>query len=146
MMKTIKLFFILFTAIALTSCDAIKSATNTTGGAIFSLNGKWQLESNSPENTLTGTIVTVSPLISEGKISTLANNTQCYREKDIKWKSIKSDKAGGYTLDNLLSNCASASLTYQAANIFVVSNNEIRITGTNVAGQANSQTWKRLNN
>ncbi len=144
-MKTIKLFLIIAIAVTFTSCDALKTATNTTGGAIFSLNGKWQLETNTPENTLTGTVVTVSPLVSEGKISTLSGNTQCYREKDIKWKNIKSDKTGGYRIDNLLSNCSSSSLVYQVANIYVVSNSEIRITGPNVAGQENTQIWKRIN-
>jgi hypothetical protein len=144
-MKSFTLLSLLAIAFAFTSCDAIKGATNTTGGAVFSLNGKWQLETNTPENTLTGTVVTVTPFISEGRITTLSNNTQCYREKDIKWKSIKADNTGGYRIDNLLSNCSATSLVYQVANITVVNNSEIRVSGPNATGQENVQTWRRVN-
>ena len=144
-MKALKLFSLLAIILAFTSCDAVRQATNTTGGAVFSLNGKWQLTSNNPENTLLNSVVSVSLFSSEGKLTFLSNNTQCYRENDIKWKSIKSDKAGGYTIDNLLSNCNSGALNYQPATIAVISNNEIRISGKNAAGQNNSQTWSRIN-
>ena len=144
-MKTFKLFSLLALVFALASCDAVRQATNTTGGAVFSLNGKWQLTSNSPENTLLNSVVSVSLFSSEGKLTYLGNNTQCYRENDIKWKGIKSDKAGGYTIDNLLSNCNSGALNYQPANITVISNSEIRVNGKNAAGQDNSQTWSRIN-
>lgn len=143
-MKAIKLFSMLAIVLAFTSCDAVRQATNTTGGAVFSLNGQWQLNSSTPENTLLNSIVTVSPFVSEGRLTYVANNSQCYREKDIKWKNIRSDNAGGYTFDNLLSNCTSGSLNYQPANIFVVSNSEIRITGRNTAGQENTQSWTRV--
>ena len=144
-MKTLKLFSLIAFVLALASCDAVRQATNTTGGAVFSLNGKWQLSNNNPENTLLNSIVTVSLFSSEGKLTFLANNTQCYRENDIKWKAIKSDKAGGYTMDNLLSNCNSGALNYQSATITVISNSEIRVKSKNAAGQDNSQTWSRIN-
>ena len=144
-MKTLKLFSFLAFIIALSSCDAVRQATNTTGGAVFSLNGKWQLTSNNPENTLLNSIVSVSLFSSEGKLTSLNNNTQCYRENDIKWKGIKSDKAGGYTIDNLLSNCNSGALNYQPATITVISNSEIRVNGKNAKGQDNSQNWSRIN-
>lgn len=143
-MKAIRLFAILAIAIAFASCAQLQQATNTTVGTVFSLNGKWQLESNSPENTLVGTIVTVAPIVSTGTITTLAGNTQCYRDNDVKWKNIKADGTGGYRIDNLLSNCSSSSLVYQIANIAVVNNNQIRVTGQNVAGQENTQTWNRI--
>ena len=143
-MRSIKLFAALALLVAFTSCDTLQQATNTTGGPLFSLNGRWQLGSNTPENTLLNTIVTVSPLVSEGVISSLSNNNQCYRENDVKWKNIRTDKAGGYTLDNLLSNCSSGALNYQPAVIYVVNTNEIRITGMNAAGQQNTQTWTRI--
>ena len=143
-MKSIKLFSLLGIILAFASCDVVQKATNTTGGAVFSLNGKWQLSSNSPENTLINSIVIVSPFVSEGRLNYLANNTQCYRENDIKWKNIKSDNNGGYTIDNLISNCSSGSLNYVPANIFVVSNSEIRITGRNAGGQDNTQNWTRV--
>ena len=144
-MKTLKLFSLLAFIFALSSCDAVRQATNTTGSAVFSLNGKWQLSNNNPENTLLNSIVSVSLFSSEGKLTSLSNNTQCYRDNDIKWKGIKSDKAGGYTIDNLLSNCNSGALNYQPATITVISNSEIRINGKNAKGQDNSQTWSRIN-
>ena len=144
-MKAIKLFSLLAIVLAFASCDAVRQATNTTGGAVFSLNGKWQLTSNNPENTLLNSVVSVSLFSSEGRLTFVANNTQCYRENDIKWKNIKSDKAGGYTIDNLLSNCSSGALNYKPASITVISNSEIRVTGKNSAGQDNSQTWSRIN-
>ena len=143
-MKALKLFTFLAFVFALASCDAVRQATNTTGGAVFSLNGKWQLTNNNPENTLLNSIVSVSLFSSEGKITYVGNNTQCYRENDIKWKNIKSDKAGGYFIDNLLSNCNSGALNYQPATIAVISNNEIKINGKNAAGQDNTQTWTRI--
>ena len=144
-MKSLKLFTFLAIFFSLVSCDAVRQATNTTGGAVFSLNGKWQLTSNSPENTLLNSVASVSLFSSESRLTYLANNTQCYRENDIKWKNIKSDKAGGYTIDNLLSNCNSGALNYQPATITVISNSEIRVNGRNAAGQDNSQTWSRMN-
>lgn len=143
-MKTIKLFSFLAIIIALTSCDAVRQATNTTSTAVFSLNGKWQLTNNNPENTLLNSVVTVTLFSSQAKLTYVSNNTQCYREDDIKWKNIKSDKTGGFAIDNLLSNCSSGALNYQPATIAVVSNDEIRITGKNVAGQDNTQTWTRI--
>lgn len=144
-MKALKLFSLLAVIIAFASCDTIRQATNTTGGAVFSLNGKWQLTNNNPENSLLNSVVSVSLFSSEGKLTFLANNNQCYRENDIKWKNIKSDKAGGYTIDNLLSNCNSGALNYQPATITVISNTEIRVNGKNAAGQDNTQTWTRIN-
>ena len=143
-MKTLKLLSLLAVVIAFTSCDAVRQATNTTGGAVFSLNGKWQLTSNNPENTLLNSVVSVSLFSTEGKLTYLGNNTQCYRENDIKWKNIKSDKAGGYTIDNLLSNCNSGALNFQPATITVINNNEIRVNGKNAGGQDNTQTWARI--
>lgn len=143
-MKAIRLLSIFSFILVLASCGELQQATNTTGGAVFSLNGKWQLSSNSPENTLLNTVVTVTPFLSQGTITSLQNNTQCYREKDVKWKNIKSDKAGGYTIDNLLSNCTSGALNYQPATITVISNNSVKITGVNAAGQTNEQVWSRI--
>lgn len=144
-MKALKLFSLLAIVISLASCDVVRQATNTTGGAVFSLNGKWQLSTNNPENTLLNSVVSVTLFSSEGKLTYLGNNTQCYRENDIKWKNIKSDKAGGYTIDNLLSNCNSGALNYQLGTITVISNTEIRVNGKNAAGQDNTQTWTRVN-
>jgi hypothetical protein len=143
-MKAFKLFTLLAIVIAFASCDTLQQATNTTGGALFSLNGRWQLGSNSPVNTLLNSIVTVSPLVSDGVITSLSNNSQCYREKDIIWRNIKSNNNGGYTLETLVSNCSSGSLNYMGASIYVVNSNEIRVTGVNAAGQQSIQTWTRV--
>lgn len=142
-MKSLKLFIFLFSIIALISCETLKNASNSTG-AVFSLNGQWELVSSTPENTLIGSRVTVTPFIAEGKLTLLQNNTQCYRENDLKWKNIASDKNGGFTINNLLSNCLGGTLNYQPAAIFVINNNQIRITGRNLNNQDNVQMWKRI--
>ena len=141
-MKTVKLFALASLVLSLFSCDTLQKATNSTGG-VFSLTGTWELISSAPENKLTGSKVTVAPFVSEGTFTTLLNNTQCYRENDIKWKNILSDKNGGFTLNQLLSNCNSASLNYQPATIYVINTNEIRLSGKNVDGVENTQTWRR---
>lgn len=138
--KLTGLFLILF---ALSSCDAIKKTSNTTGG-VFSLNGQWELSSNTPENTLVGSRVTVAPFISEARFTTIANNTQCFRDNDIKWKNIATNNNGGFILNNLLSSCTTGSLNYQPAIITVVNTNEIRLTGRNINGQDNTQIWRRI--
>ncbi len=143
-MKTVKLLAFAAIVVSFVSCDAVRQATNTTGGAVFSLNGKWQLNSNMPENTLLNSVVTVTPFISQGTLTTVANNTQCYRDKDLKWKTIKTDKAGGYTIENAASNCTGGSLSYLPATITVVNNNEIKIVGKNAAGVDNIETWARV--
>jgi hypothetical protein len=143
-MKAIKLLSIASVILVFTSCDAFKQATNTTGGSVFSLNGKWQLNSNVPENTLLTSTVSVTPFISQGVLATVANNTQCYRQNDVKWKNVKNDKAGGYTIENAVSNCTAGSLSYVPATIVVVNNNEIKIAGKNAAGQDNVEVWSRV--
>ena len=135
-------FYLLVTALIFTSCDAIKQVTNSTGTG-FSLNGKWQLKSSTPENTLVGSIVSVTSFVSEGKLTSLSNNSQCFRENDIKWKDIKAQTNGGFTINNLLSNCNSGDLNYKPAVIDVVSVDEIKISGKNVTGVDNVQTWVR---
>src|SRR5690606_38530503 len=100
--------------------------------------------SSSPDEGLLNSIVSVAAIVSEGKLISLTNNTQCYRENDVKWKDIKVQTNGGFTLNNLLSNCNSGDLNYQPAQIEVVNIDEIRLTGKNVAGNDNVQTWKRV--
>jgi hypothetical protein len=143
-MKTVKLLSIASIVLLFASCDAFKQATNTTGGAVFSLNGKWQLNSNLPENTLLTSTVSVAPFISQGVLSTVANNSQCYRQNDIKWKNVKTDKTGGYTIENAISNCTAGTLSYVPATIVVLNNNEIKIAGKNAAGQDNVEVWSRI--
>jgi hypothetical protein len=143
-MKTIKLLSSACIFLSLLSCDAVKQATNTTGGAVFSLNGKWKLMSNIPENSLVNSTITVAPFLSQGLLASVENNTQCYRINDIKWKNIKVDKIGGYSIENAANNCATGSLTYIASTISIVNNNEIKVTGKNALGQDNVELWSRI--
>lgn len=135
-------FYLLITAFLFTSCDTIKQVTNSTGTG-FSLNGKWELKTSIPENALIGSVVSVTSFVSEGKLISLSNNTQCYRENDIKWKDIKAQTNGSFNINNLLSNCNSGDLNYKPAVIEVITSDEIKITGKNVAGADNVQTWVR---
>jgi len=143
-MKTIKLLSALAMLTAFSSCDILKQATNTTTGTVFSINGQWRLVSNIPGNTLQNTIVTVSPFVSQGKITTLANSSECLREGDIKWKGITSDNSNGYTIEDLQNSCNSSSLKYTPAKITVVNNDEIKITGTTFLNISNVEIWDRV--
>ena len=142
-MRLNKLAGLLLILIIFISCDTLKKTSNTTGG-VFSLNGQWELSSNTPENTLVGSRVTVAPFISEGRFTVIANNTQCYRDNDLKWKNIATNNNGGFLLSNLLSSCNTGSLNYQPAVLTVVNTNEVRVTGRNINGQDNTQIWRRV--
>ncbi len=142
-MRFIAILSILVSTLIFTSCETLKQTSNTTG-AVFSLNGQWELVSNSPENTLIGSRITVAPFVSEARFTTLVNNSQCYRENDIKWKNIASNSNGGFLLNNLLSNCNGTSLNYQPATLTVINTNEIQLAGRNVGGMDNTQTWRRI--
>ncbi len=138
-MKNVILFF---AVILLFSCDTLKKTSNSTG-TVFSLNGEWELTANS-ENSLIGSSVVVFPFIPEAKFKKLVNNTQCFRETDMKWKNIATDNNGGFTLNNLLSACTGGTPQYLPAALLVVSANEIKVNGKNAVGQNTSQTWKRI--
>lgn len=140
-MKSLKLWAIIITAITFSSCEALQKATNTTGSA-FSLTGQWQMTSNNPENVLVGSTVTVAPVLSEARLSTMAGSGNCLRENDIIWKAIVADNVGGFTVSNLVSGCSG--LNYQPARIYVINSNEIRLTGKNASGQDLTQLWKRV--
>lgn len=140
-MKLLKIWVVLMAAVSITSCETIQKATNSTGSA-FTLTGQWQLTSNSPENVLVGSKVTVAPVVSEARITTMVGSGNCLRENDVTWKSILSDNAGGFTISNLVSGCSG--LNFQPANVYVMNNNEIRITGKNANGQELTQMWKRI--
>ncbi len=140
-MKFLMTAILLFILFGLFSCEAIQKATNSTGSA-FTLSGQWQLTSNLPENVLVGTKITVAPFVSEGRITTLAATANCLRENDVVWKTIAADTGGGFTISNLVSGCNG--LNFQPASIYVVNNNEIRVTGKNANGQEATQVWKRV--
>jgi hypothetical protein len=140
-MKFLTTAVLLFIVFGLFSCEAIQKATNSTGSA-FTLSGQWQLTSNTPDNVLVGSKVTVAPFVSEGRITTLAATANCLRENDVVWKTIAADNAGGFAISSLVSGCNG--LNYQPANIYVINNNEIRVTGKNANGQEATQLWKRV--
>lgn len=140
-MKSIQLLSVLFALLLFSSCETIQKATNSTGSA-FTLSGQWELASNNPENVLVGTKLTVAPFISEGRITTLNGTGNCLRQGDAMWKSVVADGNGGFTISNLVTGCNG--LNYQTASIYVINNNEIRVTGKNAASQDMTQLWKRI--
>lgn len=140
-MKSLRILSFIYIAAGLLSCETIQKATNSTGSA-FTLTGQWQLTSNSPENVLIGSKVTVAPFVSEARITTLAATGNCLRENDVAWKAIKADNTGGFSISNLVSGCNG--LNYQPAHIYVINNSEIRLTGKNASGQDATQMWKRV--
>lgn len=140
-MKFIKILALVFIGFNLAGCEAIQKATNSTGST-FSLTGKWTLKSNTPDNVLVGSVVTVTPLLSEGRLSTMTGTGNCFRQNDVVWKSIASDNQGGFTISNLVSGCSG--LNFQPATIFVNSTNEIRLSGRNASGQELAQVWQRV--
>jgi hypothetical protein len=140
-MKSLRIWAVALIAISFASCEAIQKATNSTGSD-FTLTGQWQLTSNSPDNVLVGSKVTVAPFVSEARITSLAGSGNCLRENDVTWKAIAADNAGGFSVSNLVGGCNG--LNYQPANIYVINNNEIRLTGKNVSGQDATQLWKRV--
>ncbi len=140
-MKSFKLWVLIIGAISFAGCEALQKATNSTGSA-FTLTGQWQLTSNSPDNVLVGSKVTVAPLVSEARITTLVGTGNCLRENDVTWKTIAADNAGGFTISNLVSGCSG--LNYQPASIYVINNNQIRLAGKNANGQDATQMWIRV--
>ena len=135
---------ILFVAV-LSGCDTLsKLPTNTTGG-LFSLNGNWQLQSSTDANALVGSVVTVFPVLGNGSVKSLENNTYCLRVSDIVWKEIKSAQTGGFSVNNLVSECNS-SVVYKTALITVVDNDNVKLTGKTVNDKDLVQLWKRVQN
>ena len=131
-----------FSLFTLAGCDVLKSIpTNTTGG-VFSLNGSWKMESSSDHNALAGTIVTVYPISGSGSITSLQNNTYCVRENDVLWKGITSNN-GNFTITNLVNSCNST-IIYKSATLTVITNDEVRLSGTTSTGTELLQTWKRI--
>ena len=135
---------ILFVAV-LSGCDTLsKLPTNTTGG-LFSLNGNWQLQSSTDANALVGSVVTVFPVLGNGSVKSLENNTYCLRVSDIAWKEIKSVQTGGFSANNLVSECNS-SVVYKTALITIVDNDNVKLTGKTVNDKDLVQLWKRVQN
>jgi hypothetical protein len=140
-MKCIHLLSITLFMLLLSSCETIQKATNSTGSA-FTLTGEWEMVSNNPENVLIGSIITVVPFIAEARITRLSGMGNCLRQEDVLWKGIVSDGSGGFTISNLVTGCNG--LNYQAATIYVINNDQIRVTGKNIFAQDITQLWKRI--
>lgn len=143
-MRKIYSFAILVCSIVFaSSCDTIKSLpTNTTGG-LFSLNGTWKLTSTTDRNSLVGTTISVVPVVGSGTIKTLANNTYCLREKDELWTGVKSNGAGGFTINALVSAC-NGSTIYKEGTITVVTNERISVTTKTANNAEMTQSWQRV--
>ena len=125
------------------ACDTIKNLpTNTTGG-LFSLNGTWQLTSTTDGQALKGTTINVYPVIGNGTIKTLQNNTYCLKEGDQVWRSVKNNDAGGFTMQTMVSACNGATVT-RDATITIVNNDEVAVTSRTAGGAEMIQQWKRV--
>jgi hypothetical protein len=139
--------FLLGAAIVIlfTQCETLKGIPTNTSGGLFSLNGSWQLTTTSDNNAMQGTVVQVIPGFSEGTARTLNNNTYCLREKDVAWRGIKSAGSGTFTVEALVSAC-NGTVLYKPATLTVLTNDEVRITGSNATSTELVQTWKRVPN
>jgi hypothetical protein len=135
--------FLLVVAVVGTGCDTIKNfPTNTTGG-VFSLNGTWLLASTTDDKALEGTTLNVYPVVGNGTIKSVTNNTYCVKEGDQLWRSIKSNTNGGFSLAALVSACNGTTVTRDAV-VNVVNNNEITLTTRTSSGREMKQQWKRV--
>ena len=128
---------------SLVGCDTIKNLpTNTTGG-LFSLNGTWRLNATTDTKALEGSTITVYPIVGNGTLKTIQNNTYCVKEGEAIWKSLKTNAAGGFTLSTLVGAC-NGTIVYRDANLSVISNDEVSVTTRTAAGSELIQQWKRV--
>ena len=135
--------FLLVLAVVGTGCDTIKNfPTNTTGG-VFSLNGTWRLAATTEDKALEGTTINVFPVVGNGTIKSVMNNTYCVKEGDQLWRSIKSNTNGGFSLAALVSACNGTTVTRDAV-VNVMNNNEITLTTRTSGGSEMIQQWKRV--
>ncbi len=128
-----------------TQCDTLKNIPTNTSGGLFSLNGNWQLVTTSDSRAMEGTVVQVMPGVADGTVRTLSNNTYCLRERDQAWRNIKRGDAGVFSIEMLVNACTGSSL-FKPATVTVLTNEEIRITGSTANSAELIQTWKRAPN
>lgn len=141
-----RLYLYLIAAVLLfsfTQCNTIKNIPTNTSGGLFSLNGNWQLITSSENRAMEGTIITVVPGINNATVRTLSNNTYCLRERDILWRGISPLEGGAFTIDNLINACEGNSI-YRPATVTVLTNDEIRVKGSNTYSAELVQTWRRV--
>ena len=129
----------------LAGCETLNKLPTNTSGGIFSLNGNWALIATNDGNAEMGTTVTVLPVVGNGSVKSLANNSYCYRESDVAWKDIKTVPSGGFTLNNLAGAC-NGTITYKEGTITIENNNLIKINSKTISGSALVQEWKRVTN
>jgi hypothetical protein len=141
-MKSRLLLFSLAIVTIFTQCETIQNLPTNTSGGVFSLNGNWQLATSSDNRAGEGTIINIVPGFTNATVRTLSNNTYCLREGDVVWRNIKSLSGGGFTIENLVNACNNT--VYKAANITVISNDEVRVNGHNALSQELVQTWRRV--
>ncbi len=137
------LFGILLIVLVIAGCETIKNLpTNTTGG-LFSLNGSWKLNATTDDKALVGTIITVYPVVGNGSLKTIQNNTYCVKEGDLLWNNVKSNGAGGFSLSSLVSACDGKTVTRDAL-LTVINNDEVSVTTRTASGSELIQQWKRV--
>ncbi|HVG12232.1 MAG TPA: hypothetical protein VM843_04470 [Flavisolibacter sp.] len=139
-----KRMFVVVAAIVtlFTQCDTLKNLPTNTSGGLFSLNGNWQLVTTSDNKAMEGTVVQVLPGIGDGTARSLNNNTYCIREKDALWRGLKSTGSGTFSAQILVGAC-DGNVLYKPATITVLTNDEIRITGSSAVSAELIQTWRR---
>lgn len=125
-----------------TQCDTLKNLPTNTSGGLFSLNGNWQLVTTSDNKAMEGTVVQVLPGIGDGTARSLNNNTYCAREKDALWRGLKSTGSGTFSAEVLVGAC-DGNVLYKPATITVLTNDEIRITGSSAVSAELIQNWRR---
>lgn len=137
-------YFVFVTALVFlfTKCETVKNLPTNTSGAVFSLNGNWQLSSSSDNKAMEGTVLRVIPGIADATIKTLGNNTYCFREMDIVWKGLKNN-SGVFSFDNLANAC-NGTTVYKTATLTVVNNDEVKLDSRTAAGVELTQVWKRV--
>ncbi|MDB5191855.1 MAG: hypothetical protein JWQ96_1418 [Segetibacter sp.] len=123
-------------------CETLQNLPTNTSG-VFSLNGNWQLASTNDNNAMVGTTITVYPVVGNGTVQKLANNTYCIPEKDQLWRSIKSNGAGAFTVTTLVNAC-NGTTVYKEGLINVVNNNEVTVSTRTAGNTELIQRWTRV--
>lgn len=144
-MKTYQAFLLSFFMILATGFVKTDFCENNTILQDYSLAGEWELVSNTPEQTLQGSRVKVDPVTGEAVFTLLKENSQCYEPGNIHWRDIKAKRKNNFQLQQLLSNCNPATKSYTPAHIQLINADELKLVGTNLAGQFSTQIWHRVN-
>lgn len=134
----------LFVAFVLVSCNVIKNLPPEKS-EIEKLDGTWKLESTNDDSALMGSTIAVYPATGDGLITTLQNNSYCVRPNEVIWKDITTADKGNFSISSLTNSCMS-SLVYKPATLTLVTQDEIKLSGSTSSGSDLTQTWKRVVN